>query len=459
MVQKNLTMTGLRKNLTMIDGIAMSLAAISPATITLAISLSAQSSIRAAPLTFLIAMITMIFVALAFCMMARKVVSAGSVFAYLSQLANPGLGFMGGWAMILCYITVGSTSSAIAGSTIARAFTKEDPPTILWISIAAGVLILSSLIACRSTKLATRLMLIISAICLIPLVYLSWTILHQLPSLSLVPFVPDHDVTISGIAYGVVVAIFAYTGFESASTLGEEISEPTRTIPIAMLGTTIVSGIFFVFTSYAQVLGYGLDHTNDLLQDLNPYHFLAIKFVSPGFATMVDFAVGLGASLASLASIIAAARILFALGRSGAGKPLGTVDPRYGTPVQATLFVFMACLLGLLFWGTLLGASKYNNYGGTVSALSFIVVYLAVMVVAAMIAIRLHKKVLVLTCLTGITALCWSFYASLFPVPEFPMNFFPYIVLLWLECGGVILFLKPSLSFSPSRESQGETLK
>ena len=60
-----------------------------------------------------------------------------------------------------------------------------------------------------------------------------------------------------GLLTAVVYTIFAFVGFESATTLGDEARNPRRTIPRAVLVTTAVVGVFYVLVSYAVTIGYG----------------------------------------------------------------------------------------------------------------------------------------------------------------------------------------------------------
>ncbi len=62
--------------------------------------------------------------------------------------------------------------------------------------------------------------------------------------------------SISGIRLGLVLAIFSFVGFESATALGHEAKEPLRTIPRAVLQCALGAGAFFILAAYAEVLGF-----------------------------------------------------------------------------------------------------------------------------------------------------------------------------------------------------------
>src|SRR5262249_40590834 len=61
----------------------------------------------------------------------------------------------------------------------------------------------------------------------------------------------------SDVFLGIVFGFLSFAGFEAASTLGEETAHPRRDIPRAILGTAIFGGIFFVFVTAVEVMGFG----------------------------------------------------------------------------------------------------------------------------------------------------------------------------------------------------------
>jgi amino acid transporter len=56
-----------------------------------------------------------------------------------------------------------------------------------------------------------------------------------------------------------VFGFLSFAGFEAAATLGEEAREPRRDIPRAILGTAIFGGVYYVFVTWVEVMGFGTD--------------------------------------------------------------------------------------------------------------------------------------------------------------------------------------------------------
>src|ERR1700730_19062934 len=83
---------------------------------------------------------------------------------------------------------------------------------------------------------------------------------------------------LSGVGLGVVFGILSFIGFDAAAVLGEETRNPTRMIPLAVAGSVIGVGIFYVFVMYGLTAGYHLNDPKamaDFLKDPTPFVTLA----------------------------------------------------------------------------------------------------------------------------------------------------------------------------------------
>jgi len=63
----------------------------------------------------------------------------------------------------------------------------------------------------------------------------------------------------SALFLGVVFGFLSFAGFEAAATLGEEAQEPRRDIPRAILAVAIFGGLYYVFVTAVEVMGFGTD--------------------------------------------------------------------------------------------------------------------------------------------------------------------------------------------------------
>jgi len=188
----------------------------------------------------------------------------------------------------------------------------------LWLPLSLAGILVALWMACRDTRVAARLMLALEGISVFAILFITFRILTRVP-LSTVPLRPDGFHHWAGVGYGTIYAILSFAGFEGAATLGEETKNTKQAIPMAIMGTVIISGILFALVSYAEVLGYGLDHVRALAQAESSLSQLSNRFVSRQFAMFIDLATAISAFACTIGSLSAAARILCAWSyRSGA---------------------------------------------------------------------------------------------------------------------------------------------
>ena len=150
------------------------------------------------------------------------------------------------WALLLGYVATGSSIAAgfaLYANVLLKSFTGHlaSPSLLILVCILA-----TATMAYRDVKLSARTMLWLEAVSvaciLVVLLLVLWKNgLHlDWPQLRL------QGSSISSVRLGLVLAIFSFVGFESATALGHEAREPLRTIPRAVLQCAVGAGVFFV---------------------------------------------------------------------------------------------------------------------------------------------------------------------------------------------------------------------
>lgn len=414
------------------------------------VSLAVRAAGRAAPLAFAIATIALGIVALAFVRFSRSVAHAGSAYAYIGRCFGWRWGFLAGWTLLLTYLTYAAGVTALIGNFIQAAVHNYGfRPSGLWFTSSITGLLLAGLCAYRDVKVAGRLMLVLEALSVAAIIFLSLVILTKLAAtgrLSLAPFVPAAGTHWSGVGYALVFCVLSFAGFEAAATLGEETRNPHRNIPIAILGTCALAGVFYVFVTYAQVVGFGLDSTKELASASAPLNDLAIRYVSRNFATAIDLAAAISAFSCVLGSVSAAARLLFALGRSGLAPGIGGVHPIHGTPSRAVILTSVLCFAGFVLGAPLAGPANYCGDLLTIGTLALVLVYIGVNAADIAESLTVRRLSWSLCGLAGIGVLLWSFYNSVYPAPDFPNSLWPYFVVFWVVAGAALPMIRPALA-------------
>ena len=249
---------GLRREvLSPMETLAQSVSTIAPTTTPVAtIPLVCALAGNGTWLAYVLATAAILLVALCISKFARYSASPGSLYTYASTILPPSLGATAAWSLLLAYIATGS--SVIGGfyhfgNLLLRDATGHGTSAVF---LAILVTAISIWIAWRDVKISARLMLWIEAVSVsfilivVLLVlfrhgwHLDWEQFHL------------RGMTGSGLRLGLVLALFSFVGFESATTLGSEARNPLKTIPRAVIQSALLAGAIFIVCAYTEVLGF-----------------------------------------------------------------------------------------------------------------------------------------------------------------------------------------------------------
>jgi amino acid transporter len=227
-------------------------------------------------------------------------------------------------------------------------------------------------------------------------------------------------------------------GFESSATLAKESADPRRNIPIAVTGCAAFAGIFFTLMAYFTVFGIG-DDTAALGRSAAPFSEVASRAGLGRASTVVYFAAMISEFACCLASINAASRLLFSMGRYRfLHRSMGLVHVTHRTPHRAiALCGGLYAVLSVLMLP--IGYLDGFAYAGTGSSFGFVVVYLAMCIVAPLDLRRTGqmKARHVIIGLIGSLLMLFVVCGSVYPVPDYPYNILPYLFLGYMAAGAI----------------------
>ena len=460
---------GLARRLSLPEAIGLSVSIICP-TVTAAfnITLVVQAAGAAAPLAFVIGTLSMVLIALSFMSCSRRVAHSGSAYAYISHTFGRRMGFVAGWCLLLTYVGFATGQAALVGSFTAAALQGLAPAAgpgagsgagaaaaagAAWWVIGSLALLLGWWLAFRDMRVAGRLMLALEVTAMAAILVLCGRILLQVhPGLheSMTSFRPAKNFGgWSGLGFAMVFCILSFAGFEGAATLGEETRNPRRNIPIALLFTVIASGVFFTFVAYCEVIGFGPRGIEALGRSQAPLNDLALRYASPRWAIALDVAAAVSCFTGMLGPLAAAGRVLFALGRGGLAPRLGAVHAVHGTPAPAVALSAAMSLVPFVLWAPFVGPGNYYSYTSTLGVLALIGVYVSVGAAESVEAWRERRVVWSSVCALGPLVLLWVSYRTVYPVPEFPNNLWPYGVAAWLLAAWALMAWRPAVTGTP----------
>ena len=410
-------------------------------------------------LAYLLATFSVLLVALSIRGFARTSASPGSLYTYATDTLPSAAGAVAAWALLLAYITTGSSvigGFVNYGMVLLETLTPyRAHPLATPVALAIFVTALSISIAYRDVRISTRLMLWIEggSALLIAVVLVAVLVRHglhiDLRQLSL------EGTSRSGIRLGMVLALFSFVGFESATTLGAEAREPLRTIPRAVLQSAIVCGAFFILAAYGETLGYRPTGQN-LADTTAPFHLLSQRVGIPLFGPLVDVGVLISMFAATLGCVTAAARVLLRMSHDGlCHTSFCRIHTRNRTPHLAVLLT--GSLAGLpAAYLSARGCSGSEIYGwmGSFATYGFVTVY---GLVAVALPIALSRKarltaaqVVLAVAATG--AMLLALEGSLYPVPPRPYSWLPYLYLAYLAAAlAWFLLSRPSPAETAAR--------
>ena len=149
-----------------------------------------------------------------------------------------------------------------------------------------------------------------------------------------------------GVFAGAVLAFYAFIGFEDIVNVAEEVKNPARSMPIAIVATLVIAGGLYLAVSVTALAVLPLV---ELAGSEAP---LSLVYAAGGGDARILGAIAVLATVNGvLVQMVMASRVLFGLSRQGSlPEFLGRVHPLTRTPVVATVLVVAAILtLALLF--------------------------------------------------------------------------------------------------------------
>jgi amino acid transporter len=425
----------------LIEVIGQSLAAIAP-TLTPALNITVVAGLAGIGcwMAYFIGTLGVVIVAASVGILAARHPEAGAYFVYIGRTFGPFAGAMAGWAMISAYLF-----TAIAVTLSFAIFLGNFLSVFgLQLDLAANCAVMLAFIAVvtyaayRDVKLSSRTGLLLEVISIGIIIAITAMIIRAKGTV-----IDPKQLDIASFKYGPVFSalpfvIFSFVGFESSATLAKESANPRRNIPLAVIGCGAFAGIFFTSIAYFMVFGMR-DDTATLGASSAPFGDVAAKAGLGWASTIVYFAAMISVFACALASINAAARLLYSMGKyQFLHRSMGFVHDTHRTPHRAVLCC--GFLLTVICFGLLpLGLLNAFGYAGTFASFGFVVVYLMLCVVAPL-DLRKSGEMRsrhVLLGLIGAALMLFVIVGSVYPVPEYPYDILPYIFFAYLSVGAV----------------------
>ena len=344
------------------DVVVMAMASSGP-TQSIAVTLAALLATvnHAALLPILICFIPMLGIAIGYQRLNAWQPSAGATYSWVGRAMSPHAGFFAGWIMLM-YYSVGTTSLTIPLGTYMLSFfsnsAANNPHAVAAVGTAFDLLVL--IVAALGVKLTARFSWgwaifeygLLVGFSIAALVGIYGHSLHHTVHIHSSWFTISGAGGFSALVTGLLLAIFLYSGWDTAAYVGEEAKGKQA-------GPAGVTSVVLLFVIYAGVIFCLQGVAPNSAMQANAANILAYvgNLIGGSAWKQVMIVAVLGGTLASLlAAIVSASRISFAMGRDRVFPGwFGGVNAKYRTPWNATI---LFGLLNVIFlWGsTLIGS-------------------------------------------------------------------------------------------------------
>jgi APA family basic amino acid/polyamine antiporter len=396
---------GLKRTLDLLDATSVGIGAIIGAGIFVVLGIAIGYAGPSVIISIIIAGIVASFTAFSFAELGSAIPKEGGAYEYAFELISPSVGFVVGCLWLFAQIVAGAAISLGFASYFVAIFPVFSVKTVA--VVAALALAGLNLVGIKQSAVVNNILVVIkiAVLCL----FIGFGVFHIHPQ-NFSQFSPNG---LFGIFQGAGFIFFAYLGFGRIATLGEEVKNPERTLPLSIFIALTVSVAIYVLTGFTAT---GLQDYRVLAQSGSP---IAEAAKATGNFTLV-VAISFGALIATvsvlLTNLIGLSRVAFAMARNNQlPKSVAKVSSRLGTPYISIL------LMGALL--TVLSVALDLEQAAAITSFSILSVHLTVNLSA----IRVRKKM---------------------PTPtKFRMPLYPAVPLLGLISCIILMFSLPQESW------------
>ena len=293
---------------------------------------------------------------------------SGGEYVYLREAWGPVWGFVSGWVSFFAGFSAPIAAGGLAFAAYLSYFYPSLSPSssdallhsgVGWIHLgngqllAIGVIVVFAVVNILGLGLAANLQNMLTVLkigVLTAFLSLAFIIGHgnwhhfAQPAVRVSP----HDLALQ-FAVSLTFVMFAYSGWNAATYVAEEIQTPERSLPLALVGGTLLVIVFYLACNVAFIYALPLEKLKGVL----PVGSVAARALFQGRGGAI-FSGMMAAALLSCISamVIVGPRVYYAMAQDGCFFPSAArVHPRFRTPVIAILFQTVATI-AMIITGT-----------------------------------------------------------------------------------------------------------
>lgn len=294
-----------------------------------------------APLSFVIAGVLAGLTAYSYSLLAPRFPKSGGEIEYVREATqSKRLSSVVGWGVIF--------TGFISAATIAKGFVGyldvfiEFPD---WMVIAVVIFLLSAIAiwGIGESMAVIGVITLIEVAGLIFIIGASGVSPSQVGNRFAELFVGSPNFDVLAVFQGSFLAFYAFVGFEDIANVAEEVKNPKKSMPIALLGSFIISLVLYVVVAIVAVLALPLA----VLSSTDAPMAEILIPQGEGYAYFITLISLIAVINGVLAQIIMGSRVMFGLARQGSAPSfLNKVHQKFQTPAAAT--IVMAIIIAFL---------------------------------------------------------------------------------------------------------------
>lgn len=374
--------TELHRNLGLWHIVIIGLAYIQPMTLFDTFGLVSDASNFHVPTSYIFALVAILLTSISYGQMIRRYPSAGSAYTYAQQAIHPNLGFMVGWSSWLDYLLSPMVNIILAGIYLQALF----PEVNHWVWVI-GLTALMTAVNLGGARFVAHFNSWIVFIQILVIMYFTHLVYHHLsmgqnahgaiadqagaPLLwSSEPFW-NQTANVGNLITGATILCFSFTGFDALSSLAEETKNTKRTLPKAIIATSLIAGVIFIIATYFMQLYFPGD-PKQYFEDIEATQPDVLKIVGGAvFQTWVLYFAIVTVMASGISAHAGVSRLMYVMGRDDVinKQIFGHIHPKLRVPTYNIIMVGIVALsAGFMDLGQVISLISF----GALTAFSFV---------------------------------------------------------------------------------------
>lgn len=310
----------LRRELGTFGAVMMGLGSIIGTGVFVSTGIAAGIAGPAVVLAVLLASVVAIFNGLSSAQLAASHPVSGGAYEYGYKYLNPTLGFVAGWMFLCAKIASAAAAALTFASYLLSALHTENQ---LWrMGVALAAVVILTVVILGGIRQSNFVNILMVSITLTSLLYFVWGGLDDVAAYfphNFTPFFPPPSAGVSplrALFHATALMFVAYTGYGRIATLGEEVRNPERIIPRAIVIALLSTMILYVAVTVTAVGNVGADTFAAITSDTSaPLEAIAANFGVPGAGWLLTIGAMTALLGVLLNLILGLSRVMLAMGR------------------------------------------------------------------------------------------------------------------------------------------------